>query len=251
MKRFSEKALSSIFFVLTITGVILLWSLFARLINSEYILPTVIQTVKAFPNLIKGGLFSALLGTLFRSFIAFLISFILALVLAILSSKSKIGRYIINPLSAITRALPTIAIVLLLLFWTTSKIAPMVVTTIVVFPTVYTGILNALNSFDKDLYSVSKVYNIPRKQMLFKVYLPQIMPDMLILIGANLSLNIKLMVAAEVLSQTANSVGFMLNSAKAYFEISSMLAIVVLTVAIGLCLELVFSGIARKVGKWK
>ena len=52
------------------------------------------------------------------------------------------------------------------------------------------------------------------------------------------------MVAAEVLAQTARSLGYMLNTSKVYFEISQMMALVLVAVFIGVVIELVFNKIA-------
>ena len=59
------------------------------------------------------------------------------------------------------------------------------------------------------------------------------------------------MVAAEVIEQTANSLGYLLNTSKAYFEIASMIAVVVVSVAIGLIVESAFRFVSKKVGKWQ
>ena len=69
--------------------------------------------------------------------------------------------------------------------------------------------------------------------------------------GSGFSLNLKLMVAAEVISQTAYSIGYMLNTSKIYFEVATMIALVLVTVAIGLIIEGVFSFLSKKAGKWK
>ena len=88
-----------------------------------------------------------------------------------------------------------------------------------------------------------------KKDRLFKVVIPEIAPEFIRAAGAGLSLNIKLMVAAEVLSQTANSMGYLLNTAKIYFEISTMIALVLFTVAVGLIVESVFRFLSKKAAK--
>ena len=89
------------------------------------------------------------------------------------------------------------------------------------------------------------------KQSFMLVRLPQALPTVYSSVGGGISLNIKLMVAAEVIAATANSLGFLLNSSKVYFEIATMLAIVLITVVIGCVVEGVFNKLSKKAGEWK
>ena len=59
------------------------------------------------------------------------------------------------------------------------------------------------------------------------------------------------MVAAEVLSQTANSLGYLLNVNKVYFETAKMIALVVVAVLLGLICEFAFSRLAKIAEKGK
>ena len=164
----------------------------------------------------------------------------------ILSKKVKYAKGLIKPLVAIMRALPTIAIVLLLLFWTTSNIAPIVVTTIVVAPTLYTHIESAFFTLDKNIAEAGRVDGADEKAVFCKIELPQILPSIYTGIGSGISLNFKLMVAAEVISQTAKSIGFILNTSKVYFEVAKMLALVCVVVILCIIIESIFNHLARK-----
>ena len=96
-----------------------------------------------------------------------------------------------------------------------------------------------------------KTFNVGKGDFIKKVALPEIMPEFLNTVGSNLSLNLKLMVAAEVIASTANSLGVMLNQGKVYFETAQMLSIVAVIVIIGLIIEYLFRFISKKVGKWQ
>ncbi len=247
-----NKWLNLILPVGSILTVIALWAITAAITDSEYLLPSVTQTAKALIELFGSGQFYlALLMTLIRSLIAFLISFVLAFALAFLAKKSDKAERILAPIISVIRALPTIAIVLLLLFWTNSNVAPVVVTMLVVLPTTYTGARNALDTIDDGAIEMCKVFAVSKKQTFYKVQLPQITPPALKLIGSGLSLNLKLMVAAEVLSATVRSIGNMLNFASYNFEVASMLALVVVVVIVGTLIEGLFNILSKRKGAWK
>ncbi len=238
--------------IFSIAGVIAVWAVAAAITDSEYIMPSITQTAKSFFELFGSGKFYlALLMTFLRSVIAFVISFILAFALAFFSKKSDKFERILAPLISVVRALPTIAIVLLLLFWTNSNVAPVVVTMLVVLPTTYTGARNALDGVDENALKACKVFGVNKKQIFFKVQLPQVAPPVYKLIGSGLSLNLKLMVAAEVLSATVKSIGNMLNFASYNGEIAQMLALVVVVVIIGVAIEGLFNLLSKKAGAWK
>ena len=83
------------------------------------------------------------------------------------------------------------------------------------------------------------------------VELPQMLPAIYTAIGSGISLNFKLMVAAEVIAQTAYSIGYMLNTAKVYFEIAQMLALVCFAVIFGIIVEAIFNMLSKKSASWK
>lgn len=245
-----DKVLNIALPFITVAVIVLLWAAAAKAVNSEYILPNVGETLAALMELFKSAEFyRAFFGTLLRSVISFAISFVLAFIVALAAYKSEKAKRALSPLIIIIRALPTIAVVLLLVVWTNSKVAPVVVTMLVVFPTLYNNLYAALCGIDKELNEMCKVFGVSNKKRLKKVVFPQVAPEFISAAGAGITLNLKLMVAAEVLSQTARSMGYLLNTSKVYFEISTMLALVLVTVIAGLIIEWTFSFMARRAVK--
>ena len=249
MKK-QDKLLNALLPFLTVAVIFGLWGLAAAKVDSEYVLPTVGDTFAALWELLKSAEFyRAYFGTLLRSIFAFAIAFSLAFIAAFVAYKCDKAKRALKPLIVIIRALPTIAVVLLLVLWTSSFVAPVIVTFLVVFPTLYNNLYAALCGIDKDLNEMCKVFGVSNKKRLTKVVFPQIAPEFITSAGAGLTLNLKLMVAAEVLAQTARSMGYLLNTSKIYFEISTMLALVLITVITGLIIEFLFSFWAKKAVK--
>lgn len=236
--------------LITVAVIVVLWAAAARAVDSEYILPNVGETFAALFELFKSAEFYRdFFGTLLRSVIAFALSFTAAFLFAFSSYKSEKAKRLLSPVIIIVRTLPTIAVVLLLVVWTNSKVAPVIVTMLVVFPTLYNNLYAALCGIDKELNEMCKVFGVKNSERLKKVVFPQIAPEFITAAGAGLTLNLKLMVAAEVLAQTAKSMGYLLNTSKVYFEISTMLALVLITVITGLIIEWAFAFWAKKAVK--
>lgn len=252
MKNKIGKVLNLILPVIVIVSIFIVWASASNNIDNQYILPSVKATAEEFFALFKSGEFClSFLKTLGRALTAFVLSFVISFALSILSAKIKYVHSAILPVISVMRALPTIAVVLLLLLWTNSFVAPVIVTLLVVLPTCYTNLENAFWSLDKTIAEAGRVDGANEMQVFLKVELPMIANNLLSTIGSGISLSFKLMVAAEVLSQTATSIGYMLNTSKVYFETAKMMALVLSAVIFGVLIEWLFNKLAKKVSSWK
>ena len=252
MKDKKVKILNLILPIASILAIIVVWIVAYYAVGNDSIMPSFSETLVTFFSLFaKGEFYLALGGTLLRTIISFVVSFVLAFGLALLSYKVWWVKKVLSPIVSIVRVLPTIAVVLLLLVWTNSFIAPIIVALLVVFPTTYTGVESVLSSIDEKQLEMCKVFGVDEKTVLKKVKIPQILPSTINIAGTALSLTLKLMVAAEVLSYTTDSIGNYLQLAKLYDNTVIMMALVLVTVVIGVVIEMVFSLISKKVGKWQ
>ena len=106
-------------------------------------------------------------GTFLRTLAAFFLSFIGASVLAVVAYLvPPVGRFL-APLVSVLRSLPTMAVILIILVWTTPKTAPVVVAFLALFPMLYAGISAALASVDPKLVEMSRVYRVPVRKRIF------------------------------------------------------------------------------------
>ena len=251
MKNKNNKLLNLIPTIISILCLVVVWSVVALAVNDEQVLPSFYQTVIKFFSLFSyDEFYSAYFGTMLRSLISFLISFLLALFLVWIFQKHKTIKKFIEPIIAIIRVLPTVAVVLLLLLWTNTFVAPIIVTILVVLPTTFLSLSNAFASIDNDAVKMCEFFNVSKKDIFIKVQIPQIKPYLYSSIGAGLSLNLKLMVAAEVLAFTASSIGNYIYLSNLYDDTIIMMALVLSVVLTGLIIEAVFSLLSKKAGKW-
>lgn len=251
MKKIN-KTLNLILPLITIGFLLIVWALVAKAENNEYVVPTVEKTMQELVKLFgEKKFYIALNSTLIRSVIAFLLSFFISFVLAYCASKKVWAEKLILPIISITRTLPTIAIAWLLLFWSgDGNVAAVLITMLVVLPTSYTQIKSALDGVNKKSIEAGKVDGAGLSNLFFRIELPQIMPDVYSVIGSGLALNLKLMVAAEVITATIKSIGNMINLSSP-FEVARTIGLSIVVLALGLIIEFLFSMLARKAGKWR
>ena len=217
---------------------ILIWYIVALSIGISIILPTPAETLGEFFKLFADGSFYLAVGTtLGRTLLGFLVAFILASLFAFLSSRSRFARNMFAPFAVILRVLPTISVILLVLIWFRSALAPYVITFLVIFPMLYKIVLDAIDNVDVGLIEMANVYHLSASKRFTYVYLPEMTPSLLTGAGITLSFSVKLTVAAEVLAYTRDSLGRNLQQASAYIETAKLLAWTLVAILLGFLLE--------------
>lgn len=217
---------------------LLLWFVMSKIINLELILPTPYNTIKSLFFLLNHNEFwVAVSNTLANSLISYCYSLLAAFLLAILGHIIFYVQKILNPIISILRSIPTMAIILLLLIWFNSKIAPMIISALVVFPLLYSSFNNALKQVSIELIDMSNYYNVPKFRQITYLYIPSMMPTTLSAIQSTISLNLKVLIAAEVLAATKDSIGRMMQTAKLYLDTAELIAWTVVAIVLGALLE--------------
>ncbi len=232
--------------IFAILIVIILWYIIAISVGVPLIVPTPFATLKQMLKVFTTNVFlTSVVNSLLRAFLSFLIAFVLAIALAVLSSLSSFVERFLYPVVVLVRATPTMSIIFLCLIWFSSKISPMIIATAVIFPTLYSSILTAIKSCDKKLLEMSVVYNVPVKTRIFEMYLPFV-SDKAYSDGVNaLSLNLKLIIAAEALAATSNSLGRLMQNAKANLETATLFSYTVAAILLSYLLELLLKGLKK------
>ena len=184
-------------------------------VGNDLLIPPLTDGLKKMGGLFGKALFwKALIGTLWRAIIAFVLSFLLAVIFAVVAYLyPSFGRFF-APLVSVLRSMPVLAVLLILLSFLNPGNAPIAVAFLSLFPMLYAGTLAALSGVDKHLIEISRVYGTPVWRRVTAIYLPLASPYILKEGAAALSFSLKLIVSAEVLSFTAKSIGGMMQDAK-------------------------------------
>lgn len=237
------QALAAIVFLIAV------WVIAYFAVGNELLIPSFSDSVKEVGKLFASGGFWKSFGmSVLRSVIAFFISFAAALIFAVVAYLYPAVGGFFAPIVSALRSLPVLAILLILLSFLGTGEAPVAVAFLSLFPMLYAGILAALSSVDKHLIEVSRVQGTPLWRKVTAIYLPLSAPYILKEAGAALSFGIKLVVSAEVLAYTSNSLGGMMQDAKIY-NLPQLFALVGVAFATGLILEFAVSLLAECVEK--
>ncbi len=239
MKQTTKKILSAVAYPAVITvAAVVLWQVAAAMAGSEFIFPSLESTVKSFFSMLtREETYVALLGTLWRTALSFAISVIVALALAVFAAMFGAVRRTLSPIVSVCRALPTMAVTLVFAIWLGKTVAPIVVSLLVIMPTAYAGFSEAIESVDRDMLDMARMDGASNLKLIKDFLLPLCLLSSKDSTASTFSLNIKLMVAAEVLSHTARSLGNAMYMASAYFETAQLMALTVLTVLVSVISE--------------
>lgn len=251
-KKAIKKYLDILSPFLSLAVFVAVWHIVAEIVGIEIILPTPAESIRQLAALAATKEFwTAVSGTLGRAMLSFAFSMGAALTLAALSTFFKpIGR-LLSPLVIITRAMPTMSVILLSLIWFTSEITPLFIAFLIIFPTLFTAFYSSFTNIDGDLIEMANVYNVGLRYKLAKLYLPAIYPSFFGAVRSSVSLNIKLVIAAEVLAYTKDSMGVMMQFSKAYLDTGSLFAWTIAAVALSYLLEMAVALIKKLVVRWK
>ncbi len=231
----------------------LVWIIAYYSVGNKLIVPSFTETaVCFFKNFASAEFWTALGGSLLRTLLAFLVSLLLAAVCAAGASLSKTVKAVLKPIITFVRVLPTLAVSLIILKLAQGdrSIPPAIVTVLVLFPAIYAQLIAEAEGLDGGLAEMAKAYNISRRDRLFKIYLPHMLPATLSQCGANISLGLKVTVSAEVLVNTAKGLGGMLQESSLAAETAQLAALTVSAVIAGLLLDIAFSQLKRLTRKW-
>jgi len=238
--------------LIVVVVLLLLWQLLATVLDATLILPSPKQSFEQFFSYFTQKQFwSALLGTFWRSTYSFAFAFIVAVVLASICCVSKVVRKFVLPFIAILRSIPTMSIILILIIWISPSVAPAIVAIVVTAPTLFSAFLGAFDSVDKKLVDMSKIYKVSTKDVVFKLYLPNMASQLFESCASGFSLNVKLVIAAEALAYTSGSVGKMMQFAKINIEPAQLFALTLFAVILGVLTELLIRWIGKKVVRWQ
>ena len=159
---------------------------------------------------------------------------------ASLSYRFPLVSILSSPLVKTVRATPVASIVILVLVWVHSRNLSVVISFLMVFPVVYTNILEGLVSTDKDLIEAAGVYRITRLKRIRYIYLPSLSPYIQSAISTSLGLAWKSGIAAEVIGLPDGSIGERVYEAKIYLSTPDLFAWTVVIIILAFLFERFF-----------
>ena len=234
--------------IIAVFAWLFIWELIAQIVGEKLILPGIIPTISAFLNILqKSNFYLSVIFTLLRITVGFLCGSLIAFLLATVSYKIEVVKVIISPFMTLVKAVPVASFIMIVWIMAGSDSVPTIISALMVLPIVYHNTLSGLNSIDKELYELCKIFKLTAKERFEFLYFPSLLKYVIPAFVSTSSLAWKAGVAAEIIAYTANSIGKEIYFAKADFEIAEMFAWTFVVIIISLLIEF---GIKKAFGRF-
>ncbi|HEY8345450.1 MAG TPA: ABC transporter permease subunit [Bacillota bacterium] len=214
--------------------VFFLWKLAALRIGKELILPAPERVFAVLLNLVQTPEFwRHFFATLRRGIVGFLFSYFAGVTFGLCAGLNSYFNQIFRPVLVTMRSTPSMSFILLALIWFKSDAVAIFVTFFVVFPLVTQNVLEGINQVDPALLEMAEIFRVKPGRILWKLYLPAILPFLVAGAAAGLGITWKVMIAAEVMAVPRWGIGTRMDTARIFLNTSEVFAWTAVVVSLG------------------
>jgi len=227
---------------LSIFFIFLVWVIAGTIVDNSLLLPKPGQVLVAFGKIfVDIDSIFVIFSTILRLLVGLLVASLLGLLLGIIAGFKKNFSIFFNPIVTVLRTIPVISITVILLIMFGFSLTPYIITFIMLFPLIYQGTYGAIVNIDQELIDVYKLEDNNFLTGLTHCYLPLISKSIRTALLQSLGLGIKVLVMAEYLSQTRNSIGNELYQAKVNLQYDEVFAWTLLLIFLALLFEMLIN----------
>jgi NitT/TauT family transport system permease protein len=231
---------------------IIFWQAIAIAINSS-VFPTVIDIFTNMINhIVNGELLYSLYITLYRVFISFMICMIIGISFGILMGLYSKINDILDFLLIIGLNLPALVTIIICYIWFgLSDFAALLAVILNKVPIIIVNIREGARAIERKYFDLAIVYQIPKKEVIRKIYLPQLYPYIMATTRLSLSLIWKIVLFVELLGRS-DGVGFQISMFFQSFDIKSILSYSFAFILVVLFIEnFILEPLDRRIKRWK
>jgi len=249
----NEGAKKAFYFCAVLAALILLWWVAAAVFFKNN--PAVPAPPEVFGGVWaaakSGKLWLAAWNTVFKAFLGFVFSFILGLILAVLANLFARVKYCLEPVVTIARSFPTLGVTYLLLMYFGVGETAVIIGVLVIFPIFYASLFAAIRDTDPKVLQMADAYRIGRSRRTLKILLPGILPQIFAAVLSAFALNIKVVIAAEIVGGIApNTIGNFMSIARSEGDYAAMFTWVLVAVMLAFLAEAAIKLVMRLSMPW-
>lgn len=226
--------------------IIIALEIYATTKNFELVFPKTKTILNSLFNLLKQAkTYSLILTSIIRIIISLIIALFISLLITFCYSMLHDSINLFRPLLTIFKSTPLVIISLFIYMAFSNDFGPIFVNILVSIPIITEGLINGINSIDKDITDQFKLEQANKLTKFIYLELPMNKNTLIMVILQTLGLSFKVIVMAEYLCQTNNSIGKTLESIKAAMEFNYLIAWGIIIVIIVTLLELLINKINK------
>jgi len=197
------------------------------------------------------GIVTDIFATLYRIFWGYLLGCTLGLLVGVMMGLSHRLKWMIYPLVVVTYPIPKIAILpLIMLIFGLGDLSKIVVVMIGSFFLVLLNTLHGVESMPRIFHDVANIYNVGRKNFIFKIVLPAALPSIFTGLKLAIGYSLVIVVAAEF-SGANEGVGYLIWQSWETFSIKSMYAGIFVLAMMGFVFTFGLEWLEKKMIPWR
>lgn len=238
--------------LISIVVLISIWQMVSYL-SDPSVFPSIIDIAINFKeHLIDGDLIENLSITLLRVLITFVITLFIGIVFGILMGVSQKINDALDYLLVLGLNIPALVVVVICFIWFgLTDFAALLAVVLNKVPIVVVNIREGTRAVEQKYMQLAKVYKIDKKEVFFKIFLPQIYPYIMASTRLTLSLIWKIVLVVELLG-LSSGVGFSISMFFQFFDITSILSYSLAFIFVIIAIEyFVLKPLESKINFWK
>lgn len=229
---------------------LVLWQIAALAVGNGLLLPGPGQTLVALWELAQEGRFYIdAAWTVGRCIMAMLLSFAAGMGAAWPAYRHRTVRSFLKLPVSFFKSVPVMAIIIYVILLAASDFVAVIACFFMCFPIVYTNVLDGLDGVPAEYPEMARLYGLTELEKIKLIYLPAIRPNRNAALRLVCGLSWKAVIAAEVLSIPAFSLGYAMLNAKYYLETDRLFAYIAAIVLLSICFEKLVMRLASCTGE--
>lgn len=230
-KNFIKNLLATLFWVAA-------WHILAICVGNPLLLPTPVQVLlRLWELMATADFWHITAASLGRILLGAVSAMVLGAALAVLTTASSLADSLVAPLMTAVQATPVASFAILVLIWLDRDYVPVLICGMMVLPVVWSNVCAGIRETDPQLLELAKVYRLPRRKVLQRIYVPSVLPYFRAACSSALGLGWKAGIAAEVLTVPKASIGRMISESKLYLLTEDLFAWTLAVVLLSLLLQ--------------
>lgn len=225
---------------------LLIWQIAAILIDAPILLPTPIEAAgKLIGYTTESSFWAALGATALRSLKSFLITIAAGLVTGLAAGLIPLVRSAIQPIITVVRTIPVMSVILLAFIWFSSGSVPVFAAFLMSFPIIFENTCQGVLQTDHKLIEMGKVYGISRKESLFHISIPSLLPFLIAGCRGTIGMTWKVVIAAEVLTVPREGIGSGMQFSQINLETGEVMAWTAAAILLSGLSQMLFDALLR------
>lgn len=217
------------------------WQAAAMAVGHEMLLVSPVQALRTLARLIPTAGFWQRVGfSSGRILLGFGLGAACSVVLALASHRWGAVTVLLAPLLQLVKATPVASFIILALVWVRGSTLSILISFLMVLPVLYSALLTGIESVDRQLLEMARVFRLPAGRRLRAIWLPAVLPAFRQ--GCSVALGIcwKSGVAAEVIGLPDGSIGDALYRAKITLSTGELFAWTFVIICLSAAFERLF-----------